>query len=246
MSPIPALLLLMAQTPAPLSGTAVDREGRPLAGVEVALVWGQEKDGSVPILARATTDARGRYDLALPPSTRPSSGYVSPFLAASASDFGLVLAVTSFKKDQAGGYRLVFNPAKRRRFTLRGGDGRALGGVRLSPLTLVSRQEQYLAVTLPDTLADRLAVTTGPEGRAEMDGLEPVTALYAVRARVPGLGSCTLGLTPSQFKSNAVEIDLKPVGSLAGRVVRADGLAVADAEIEVWSWTSPLEVANRS
>jgi hypothetical protein len=74
MLPIPALLLLIVQTPAPLSGTAVDRDGRPLAGVEVVLALGQENDGSVPIMARSTTDARGRYDFAVPASKNPSAG----------------------------------------------------------------------------------------------------------------------------------------------------------------------------
>jgi hypothetical protein len=113
--------------------------------------------------------------------------------------------VTSLKKDQAGDFRLAFRPPKRRMFTIRGGDGKPLAGVRLSPLTLESRQEQYLAVTLPDALADRLAATTGPDGRAEIDCLEPSTPLYALRARVPGLGTHAVGLAPSQFKSNAVD-----------------------------------------
>ena len=66
MSFLPMLLLLLAQGPAPLEGTAVDRDGQPLAGVEIVLAWGQVPDGTVPILGRATTDSQGRYEIEAP------------------------------------------------------------------------------------------------------------------------------------------------------------------------------------
>jgi hypothetical protein len=66
MSFSPMVLLLLAQAAAPLAGTAVDREGRPLAGTEIVLAQGQALDGTVPILGRATTDPQGRHEITAP------------------------------------------------------------------------------------------------------------------------------------------------------------------------------------
>jgi hypothetical protein len=46
-----------------LSGTALDRDGRPLAGLEILLAWGQAPDGSVPVLAQTSTDPQGQYEI---------------------------------------------------------------------------------------------------------------------------------------------------------------------------------------
>ena len=94
MSFLPMILLLLAQEPAPLTGTAVDHEGRPLAGLEIVLAWGQIPDGSVPILGRATTDAQGRYEITAPASGRRPTRGLAPFLSTYRPGSGLVASLT--------------------------------------------------------------------------------------------------------------------------------------------------------
>ncbi len=235
MSLLPILLLLLAQEPAPLAGTAVDHEGRPLAGIEIVLARGQAPDGTVPILSRATTDSQGRYQFAAPAFDGRPTGYVAPFLGAYRPGSGLVASVTLLKKADFGEFRLAFDAAGRRRFTLRGPEGRPLAGVRLAPLTVRPRQPGYVPVTLPDVLVDRMEAATGPDGRVELACLEATTELYVVRATIPGLGTHALSLPDDRVKSEAVVLDLQPVGRMAGRVLRNDGKPASGAEVDIWS-----------
>ena len=82
MSFLPMVLVLLAQEPAPLAGTAVDPQGRPVAGLEIVLAWGQAADGTVPTLGRATTDPQGRYAIKAPVLNRRLSQGFAPFLTA--------------------------------------------------------------------------------------------------------------------------------------------------------------------
>ncbi len=65
--------------------------------------------------------------------------------------------------------------------------------------------------------------------------LEPTTELVAVRATIPGLGAHVLALPETQFKSEAVALELKPAGGLAGRVLRQDGKPAPGVVVYVWS-----------
>jgi len=143
--------------------------------------------------------------------------------------------VTLLKKAIPGEFRLAFDAAGRRTFTLRGPDGQPLAGVRLAPLTVRPRQPGYGPVTLPDALVDRMEATTGPDGRVELACLEATTELYVVRATIPGLGTNALSLPDDRVKSEAVVLDLKPVGRMAGRVLRYDGKPASGAEVDIWS-----------
>jgi hypothetical protein len=87
MSPFPVLLLLIAQSPAPFEGTAVDAEGRPVSGLEILLLRGQLRNGSVPILARSSTDAQGRFRLNLPPAGERAPSWFVPSLFAYRRDW---------------------------------------------------------------------------------------------------------------------------------------------------------------
>ncbi len=235
MSFLPMVLLLLAQAPAPLAGTAVDQKGRPLAGIEIVLARGQAPDGTVPILGRATTDSHGRYQIAATTSGGRTTRRGATFLGAYRPGSGLVASVTLLKEADAGDFRLAFDAAGRRTFTLRGRDGQPLAGVRLVPLTVRPRQPGYGPVTLPDVLVDRMEAATGPDGRVELACLEATTELYVVRATIPGLGTHALALPDDRVKSEAVVLDLKPAGWITGRVLRNDGKPASGAEVDIWS-----------
>jgi hypothetical protein len=141
--------------------------------------------------------------------------------------------VILLKKAELGEFRLAFEAAGRRMFTLRGSNGQPLAGVRLASLTVRPRQSRFLLVTLPDALADRMAGTTGQDGRAELACLEPMAELVNVRATIPGLGTYGVTLPENQIKSEAVALDLKPAGRMTGRVLRNDGQPALGVEVEV-------------
>ncbi|WP_165223966.1 carboxypeptidase-like regulatory domain-containing protein [Aquisphaera insulae] len=235
MSWLPLVLSLLAQEPAPLSGTAVDREGRPVVGVEIVLSHGPADDGTVPVLSRATTDAQGRYEILPPAADRRPQRRQSWHLSAYRPGSGLVVSVTHLKAKDADGYRLALLPAGRRTFTVRGDDGRPIAGVRLTPLTVLPRQPNYFITTLPTEIIHRVSATTGADGRAELTCLEPTTELFAVLATIPGLGTHALSLTEDQRRSEAVTLDLRAGGQVAGRVLRPDGRPATGAEVVVWS-----------
>src|SRR4051812_18935043 len=82
--PMHALLaLLLAVAPAPMpadpvipQGVVVDADDKPLAGVEILLSaeGPSEPDGSLPIISRTTSDAEGRFRLAVPPASAFKAG----------------------------------------------------------------------------------------------------------------------------------------------------------------------------
>ena len=150
--------------------------------------------------------------------------------------------MTRLNKADPAEFHLGLDKAGRRTFTLRGGDGRPLAGVRLAPLVVPPRQSGFYFGTLPDALVERMEVTTGPDGRAVLDCLEPTAQLYQVRATIPGLGTQALTLPQDQVRSEAVTFDLKPAGLLTGRVLRQDGKPAVGAAVDIWS--RPLSVAR--
>lgn len=235
MSFVPMLLSLLTQAPAPLSGTAVDREGRPLAGIEIVLAHGQALDGSVPILGRSTTDSRGRYAIAVPAFDQRPAGRVVSYLCAHRPGSGLVASVTMLKNAGPGGFHLAFDTAFPRTLTLRGTDGQPLAGARVAPLMVMPRQSSFAGVMLPAALVDGMEATTGDDGRAKLACLEGTTRLLAVRVTIPGLAAHDLALSPDQYESAAVALDLKPASPITGRVLRDDGRPAVGAEVEVWA-----------
>ena len=229
------LLLLLGQLPVPLSGTAFDPEGRPLAGVEVVLSRDQAVNGTVPVLARATTDSRGRYGIPAPVfESRPQSTATACLFSYRAGS-GLIASATTLKAADPAASRLAFVPAVRRQITVQSGNGRPLAGVRLAPWVIHPRQPGSPQATLPDALVNELEVTTGPDGRAELACLEPTTALIAMRTTIPGFGTQVVALGQKQLKSHTITLDLKPAGRFAGRVVRDGGKPAAGVVVEVWS-----------
>ena len=219
MSPLPMILLLLAQSqaPAPLAGTAVDHQG-PMIEAEIVLAQGQAPDGSVPILARATTDIEGHYAIAASsPDWRPSE-FTPPCLFSYRPGSGLIASVTTMGTGDPSAFQLTSLAPVRRTFTLRGGDGRPMADVRLAPVSVRPSQPHYFAVMIPDALVGRMEVTTGPDGRAVLDSLASTTELMAVRVTVPGRGIQTLALAEGDIAAQAVSLELRAAGGLAGRV----------------------------
>jgi hypothetical protein len=219
----------------PLTGTVTDPAGRPLAGVELLLAQGPDPDGAVPVLGRFTTDALGQYQMGAPAPGRRPVGGIAPAVFAFRPGSGLIDAVTSLKGAAAEPGHLAMEPSQRRTVTLRDGDGRPLAGFRLAPLLILPSPGNYGPGPIPDELVDRLAVTSRPDGQAELACLAATTELLAVRVTFPHGGAQMVALARDQARSEAVTLVLKLAGRLSGRVRRDDGQPAAGVVVEVWS-----------
>lgn len=142
--------------------------------------------------------------------------------------------MTDLKESGREAAHLALDPAGRRTITLRDADGRPIAGARLAP-RLISAQPGSGDAMIPDELADRLEVTTGPDGRAELTCLMPTTLLFALRVALPSVGEQVLRLPEAQTRSEAIALELKPAGRLAGRVVFEGDRPAPEVMIEVWS-----------
>jgi hypothetical protein len=230
MPSVAVLLLLVAAGPAPFEGTVVDAEMKPVAGVEVLLSQGQRRDGTVPVLGEATTNAQGRFQLKAQGLAEPTLNTFLPSLFAYRPGSGLGLLRVPVQRPGPEANRLVLQAAGRRTVTLRGEGGRPLAGVRLAPYEVGVR-----GTFLPDALVERFEVPTGPDGKAELAYVGPTTLVMSVRATIPGIGAHVVALPAAQARSGAITLDLKPGGRAVGRVVRADGTPAAGVVVELWS-----------
>ena len=84
---------------------------------------------------------------------------------------------------------------------------------------------------LPDELAERLAATTGPDGRGKIAGVAPAD-LAAVLLDAPGFGRQMAATTPDA--DGGFVFRLAPVGRLAGRVVVDDPRALQGLKLQVF------------
>jgi hypothetical protein len=194
-----------------LRGTVSDESGKPRPGVTVWLSAGLDADATAPVLARASTDANGRFTLPVParPPTRRSQSPLSVW----AHEPGAVPALlsvpwaSSVDRDELA---LVLVPAPEWRLTLLWPDGKPLVGARVFPDSLApsNMDEVRNLLRLPDELAERLGATSGTSGEVVLTYLDQADhARFRVVAS--GLGT--------QIVWSEKPITLSPVGRLVGK-----------------------------
>ena len=91
---------------------------------------------------------------------------------------------------------------------------------------------------VPASLAQPLAASTGPDGKATLNYLAARDLLMAVRVTADAIGTQDILLIERPgvgSEAGVITIKLKPTTHLAGRVVDQDGHAVVDHAVEVWS-----------
>jgi hypothetical protein len=235
MSSIPFILAvaLLAQDKAPIAGDVVDAQSRPVAAAEVVLTAGPARDGSVPILARTTTGADGRFRLTRPDPTRlrdfRSPGVI--WAHRPGQGLGVVDLIRADKPDQA--HRLILEPQEVRRLTIRDADGRPIAGARVAARLVQTERTGYLGVTIPDEWLDRLAATADAQGVAPLPGLTRRIDLRAARVESPGRGAHLAMLRYEDGQLDAT-LALGRPARLEGSVENASGEPVAGAEVDVW------------
>src|SRR5262249_45763772 len=148
-------------------GTVVNDSGQPQEGVPVWLSAGAKGDGTVPALGRTTTDAQGRFRLAIPPLPPVRSSYEP--LAVWAHAPGMVPArhsvpwVTFVDRDEVA---LTLTAPMERAITLIGPDGKPAAGADVVPSSFYATEKGYFGtlLTCPDELAKRLRTAATPTG----------------------------------------------------------------------------------
>ena len=91
---------------------------------------------------------------------------------------------------------------------------------------------------VPDSLADSLAATTGPDGTAAIDYLAPRDKLVAVRITADQTGAQDVLLLEEPLRASeppVITIKLKKTSSISGRLVDEQGQPLAGQLVEIWS-----------
>ncbi len=239
---------LLAQAPAAggLTGEVVDHQGKPVADARVVLyapptVYGQGDSAEVETKA----DSEGKFSLSFPPLKRILINGVN-FLA-----YRPDLAITAHPFISRP-RRLVLEKPAPRTVLMEGSDGKPMAGARIVPRVLSIFGKGPAEV--PSSLAQPLAATTGPDGKATLDYLAVRDRLMSVRITADAIGTQDIVLmsrSSGGSESGVISIKLKPVSHLSGRIVDEGGRPVAGQVVEVWSrgddaWSGPNIVEFKS
>ena len=222
----------LGQPPAdrPATGEVVDDQGKAVALARVVLysppvVYGKGD----PVEAETKTDARGEFNLKAPPLGRILANGVN-YLAYTP---GRAISAHPYMRRP---YRLVLEKPLPRTVLVEGPDGRPIAGARITPRRISIFGKA--AADVPTSLAEPLATSTGPDGRATLNYLAARDRMTAVRIFADAIGTQDILLNERPAggsEPSVITIKLRPTTHLAGRVVDQDGQPVVDHAVEVWS-----------
>jgi hypothetical protein len=231
MAPTLYILAGFAAAQTPIAGKVLDSQGNPVPGALVALSAGLTREGTVPILAQATSDEEGRFTLVgrdrAPRQNTDMLGTIWAYKP------GLGLALLDLLRDDRPDrvHRLVVEVPAVRKITIHDAEGRPVAGLRVAPRLVQTETSRYNGVPIPDAWLDRLAATTDARGEAPLPFLTRFIDLRTVLVRLKGSARHPLPFPYSKGKED-VTLSLGPAARLAGRI---DGPPGAETSIEVWT-----------
>ncbi len=248
-----ALVVIALAQPAPagalplgerLTGTIVDHDGRPVAGVEVVLssglppsgerpsiggvLWMRHSPAMVaerhPVLARGQSDDAGHFRIQLPAevlrSQEPTPVALWAYRAGSRVARRRLPWATPAPEEPI---RLVLEKASASGLQVLGDDGSPEAGARVW-LSGIDR------LAVPDELAARIVAETGRDGSAAVTAFAPGD-IRGVRVESTKFGMQTV----TRFGRQAAEtrsVRLEPVGRVSGRVVTDSDKPVSGLRLE--------------
>ena len=149
-------------------------------------------DGSVPTLARGTTDGRGAFRLEVARQRLKGIGFIRLIWAYSP---GHGVAIEQIDLTENGGLppiQLTLAKPFPRTLSILGPDDRPLAGVRLGPvLSAINGRALFFT---PDDWLDRFTVATGADGLATLPYLPATVDPLLLRVAAPGIVSHNLSL----------------------------------------------------
>jgi hypothetical protein len=233
-------------------GQVVDAKQRPVAGADIwvsGLALGILRWESA---ARATSDGEGRFRLTVP---APKDGRMSdlPWAAwatrAGHSVGGRTFTHQSIAKAKGEPFVVKLGAPGDSVVRVLDPDGRAVVGAKVFPMTVHVEtapgtrfaHRQNSAFHLPDELAERLAATTGPDGRGTIADVAPAD-LGGVLVDSTGRGRQQAA--PTRDSDGSFVIQLAAVGRLTGRIIVDDPKALKGLRLGVF--TLPGEGGNNA
>ena len=231
---------LLAQAPIGRgpTGEVVDDLGKPVAAAQVVFYSPPTVYGSGDsVELRTVSDSQGKFSLRVPQLKRIVVNGVN-FLAYRP---GLAITANPFFR---GSRRLILEKPATRTVLVEGPDGKPIAGARIMPRVLSVFGKAPADV--PDSLAGPLATSTGPDGKATLNYLAVRDRLMTVRLTTDAIGTQDILLAQRSgggSEPSVTTIRLKPVTHLSGRIVDADGRAVAGQLVDVWSRGDATESA---
>jgi Carboxypeptidase regulatory-like domain len=224
------LTLIAQSSPArPARANVIDGDGKPVANARVVLyappVAYLKGD---PVEVEAKTGADGQFSLVIPPLERAVINGISVVAYAP----GLAIGATSILR----GARIVLQAPQPRTVKVEGPDGQPIAGARVALRVLYAFGGTLAEI--PQSLADSLAITTGPDGSTSIGYLAARDQLVAVRITADSIGSQDFVLVEQPGRGSeppVITIKLKTTYPISGRLVDETARPVADQVVELWS-----------
>ncbi len=224
----PLIGILLSQTPmTTITGVVVGPGGEPVVGADLILVGLPSYDP--PIVARGKSREGGQFALDRPsslagdhhPQRAPILWAVKPGFRVSVTRFPEALP----KPDEP--LRIVLEPPGKAKVLVEGPNGQPLSGVRVLPERLKTHYTVF-----PNVVAELASATTGPDGLAILDAVPPEELVY-VDIHSHDFGIQGKFVTPQG--SRPVEIALRPVSTVKGRLTGADPTHARKWRVRAWT-----------
>ncbi|MGP0066548.1 MAG: carboxypeptidase-like regulatory domain-containing protein [Isosphaeraceae bacterium] len=203
-----------------------------MSDVEILLAAWIRADGSVPTLARGTTDGRGAFRLEVARQRLKGIGFIRLIWAYSP---GHGVAIEQIDLTENGGLppiQLTLAKPFPRTLSILGPDDRPLAGVRLAPvLSAINGRALFFT---PDDWLDRFTVATGADGLATLPYLPATVDPLLLRVAAPGIVSHNLSL-PYRPGSDRITLKLGRPARLSGSITNDSGQPASDVSVEVWA-----------
>ena len=191
------------------------------------LSFGMSSDGTVPVLDRTRTDAKGAFRFAIP--SRKTRQGLGRFADIWAYRPGLALGAESeylLEGFESEPLQIVLRPAGKRAVTVLDAGGKPLVGARteIRSIHFPSAHTNMANEFLPDELAARLAVMTGKDGKAEFPWIGDRDQFVSSRVTVAGLGSYDFQVAgrlsaSGQDDTSHLTMTIKAGGRLLGTIL---------------------------